>query len=105
MKEESAAAEGREETCGTYLSIVIAAVSHDDFEVGRAGSTFDEEAVGVSAFGLVVDAEGAIHREGVEGGVVANEEPVAHPGGSEVAHLAVVGERACGSKLGRDAVG
>ena len=44
-------------------------------------------------------------REAVEEGVLADEVPVAHPGGAEVADGAVVGEGSGGGELFGDAVG
>ena len=71
---------------------MVAAVGGDDFYVGALWMFFDEEAVRLAAFGLVVDAHGLVDGEAGVDGVLADEVPVAHPWGAEIADRAVVGE-------------
>src|ERR1700737_1661244 len=66
---------------------------------------FDEEAVRLAAFGLVVDAHDLVDGEAGVDGVLADEVPVAHPGGAVVADRAVVGEGSGGGELFGDSVG
>jgi hypothetical protein len=53
----------------------------------------------LAAFGLVVDAHDLVDGESGVDGVLADEVPVAHPGGAVVAYGAVVGEGSGGGEL------
>ena len=50
----------------------------------------------MASFGLVVDAHGLVDGKAGVDGVLADEVPVAHPGGAVVAYGSVVGEGSCG---------
>src|SRR3979411_2542861 len=66
---------------------------------------FDEETVRLAALGLVVEAHDLIDGESGVEGVLANEVPVAHPGGAVVADGAVVGEGSGGGEVSGGSVG
>ncbi len=92
MEDELACPEFCSESGGTDLPVVVAGVGDDDLEWGAVGVAVDEEAVGLAAGGLVVDAHGLVDGEAGVDGVLAYDVPVAHPGGAVVADYSVVGE-------------
>jgi hypothetical protein len=92
LVEELAGAESRGEGACADVAVVVAGVGGDDLERCALGMFVDEEAVGLASSGLVVDAHDLIDGQTGVDGVFADEVPVAHPGGAEVAYGAVVGE-------------
>ena len=75
------------------FAVVIAAVRSDDFDAVAV----DDEAVGVGAFDLILDAHGAIDGKSVVDGMLAHEEPGAHPGSARGAdHAGEAKASGCG---------